>query len=110
MPLPGRKRVSLALLLVLAAGLAVAAGAAAAAAQEMSCCPAAPGAERGCTWLGASDCCPERPAAPTPVNATPPAPTACASVTPLGVSFAPTLLSRAAPAPTSRVSTLVLRL
>jgi hypothetical protein len=110
MPLPGRKRASLALLLVLAAGLALAAGAAAAAAQAMSCCPPALESERGCTWLGASDCCPERPAAATAVNATPPAPSACASVTPLGVSFAPAALSRAAPAPASRVSSLVLRL
>ena len=71
MPLPGRKRASLVLLLILAAGLVAAGSAAAAGAQDMACCPA--GMESGCTWLGASDCCPERPTAPAPTStATPP--------------------------------------
>ena len=110
MPLPGRKRASLALLLVLAAGLAVAAGAAAAAVPEMACCPATLESERGCTWLGASDCCPERPAAPTPVNATPPAPASGPELTPYGVALAPVALSRAAPPPARPDTTRVLRL
>jgi hypothetical protein len=94
MSLSGRKRASLVLLLVLAAGL-VAAGAAAAAAspshpQQMLCCPAdMASAASGCAWLGASDCCPERPTAQAPSNAAPPAP----------ASFSPLLLSAAAGAP-----------
>lgn len=73
---PGRHRTSVLLLLVLAAGF-LAAGASAAAsaqAQEMACCPAGMEASAGgCAWLGAGDCCPERPAAPAPSNAAAPA-------------------------------------
>lgn len=38
----------------------------------MECCP--PGVEMGagCTWLGAGDCCPERPGAPAQPQAAPP--------------------------------------
>jgi hypothetical protein len=110
MPLPGRKRASLALLLVLAAGLAAAAVAGAAAAQDMSCCPAGMESERGCTWLGASDCCPERPSAPAPSNATPPAPAACSAL--VAPTFAPALTPLAIDAPVlaSHARTLVLRL
>jgi hypothetical protein len=70
----GRRRASLLALLVLAAGLVVAA-AAAASPHGMACCPAGASADRGCAWLGAGDCCPERPAAPAPLtpNAPPPA-------------------------------------
>jgi hypothetical protein len=110
MPLPGRKRASLALLLVLAAGLAVAAIAGAAAAQDMSCCPAGMEAERGCTWLGASDCCPERPSAPAPSNATPPAPAVCSAVAAPGFAPAPVALATDAPALPRHVHTTVLRL
>ena len=87
MSLTGRKRASFVLLLVLAAGLAVAgAAAAAASAQEMACCPAGmASAAGGCAWLGAGDCCPERPTASAPSNAAPPAP---ASFTPLILSAA----------------------
>jgi hypothetical protein len=110
MPLLGRKRVSLALLLVLAVGLAAAAVAGAAAGQDMSCCPAGMEPERGCTWLGASDCCPERPNAQAPSNATPPAPPACSAVTPPGFALAPATLAPDAPVLPSRVRTTVLRL
>ena len=71
MSFSGRKRASLILLLILAAGLVLAGAAAAARAQEMACCPA--GMESGCTWLGAGDCCSERPAAQASTStATPP--------------------------------------
>ncbi len=79
MPIPGRKPASLVLLLVLAAGLAAAGGAAATGAQEMACCPAT--MDSGCTWLGAGDCCPERPAAPASTQAATPAPAACCALT-----------------------------
>ena len=110
MPLPGRKRVSVVLLLVLAAGVAAALVAGAAAAQEMSCCPAGMEAERGCTWLGASDCCPERPNAPAPSNAASPA-LAPSSVLP-AAAFAPAPLALASDAPAlpSHARSLVLRL
>ena len=78
MPISGRKRASLVLLLVLVAGLAVAGAAAAAGAQEMACCPA--GMDSGCTWLGAGDCCPERPTAQAPAQATVAAPSACGAI------------------------------
>ena len=81
MPLPGRKRASVVLLLVLTAGLAAAAVAGAAAAQDMACCPMGMEAERGCTWLGVADCCAERPGAPAPANAAPPAPAAFGALT-----------------------------
>ena len=72
MSFSGQKRASLVLLLILAAGLVLAGAAAASRAQDMACCPA--GVESDCTWLGASDCCPERPMAPAPTStATPPA-------------------------------------
>ena len=79
MSFPGRKRASLILLLVLAASLAVAGASAAGAAgaEEMACCPA--GMASGCTWLGASDCCPERPIASAPAQGTVAAPAACAA-------------------------------
>jgi len=92
MSLTGRKRASFVLLLVLAAGLAAAGAAAAVAAstQEMACCPAGMASESGgCAWLGAGDCCPERPAASAPSNAAPPAP----------ASFTPLLLPAPAGAP-----------
>jgi hypothetical protein len=73
----GRRRASWLVLLVLAAGflLAAAAAASAASAHEMACCPDEAANERGCAWLGAGDCCPERPAAPAPLapNGAPPA-------------------------------------
>ena len=75
----GRKRASLILLLVLAAGLALAGAAAAARTQEMACCPA--GMESGCTWLGASDCCPERPTAPAPTSTATPSGGVCSVLT-----------------------------
>jgi hypothetical protein len=83
MSLPGRHRTSLLLLLVLAVGFLAAGASAAVGAQApaMACCP--PGMEAsagGCAWLGAGDCCPERPAAPAPSNAAPPA-TAAALLT-----------------------------
>jgi hypothetical protein len=83
------------LLLVLAVGF-LAAGASAAAstqAQEMACCPAGMEASAGgCAWLGAGDCCPERPAAPAPSNAAAPA--------------AASLLTLALPAPTAAPAAL----
>jgi hypothetical protein len=70
----GRERTSLALLLVLVAGLFAAGAAVANSPQPMACCPAGmDAAATGCTWLGAGDCCAERPIAPPPANATPPA-------------------------------------
>lgn len=80
MSVPRRKRASFLLLLVLAAGFAFAGAAAGASAPEMACCPAGMGMmdtgadARGCAWLGAGDCCPERPTAPAPSSAAPPAP------------------------------------
>lgn len=82
--LPRRQRVSRILLLVLAVGIAAAAVGTAASADDMACCP--PGASLepgGCTWLGAGDCCPERPSAPATSHAAPPAPA------PLLVALAP---------------------
>ena len=93
MSLSGRKRASLVLLLVLAAGLAAAGGAAAAGAQEMACCPAGM-VESGCTWLGASDCCPERPMVPASAQVSVAAPAACGAI--VGQSFAPPLQLAAA--------------
>ena len=92
MSLSGRRRASFVLLLVLAAGLAAAGAAAAASTQEMTCCPAGmASASGGCAWLGAGDCCPERPTAPAPSSAAPPAP----------ASFTPLLLPATAGAPAS---------
>jgi hypothetical protein len=105
MPLPGRKRTSVVLLLVLAASLA-----AAAAAQDMACCPAGMEADLGCTWLGASDCCPERPGAPAPVNATPLAPTAFGPLTLPSVALATVAITPDALGRPSHVRTIVLRL
>jgi hypothetical protein len=110
MPLPGRKRASYALLLVLAAGLAVAAAAGAAAAQEVSCCPMGMEAARGCTFLGASDCCPERPNAPSHANATPPAPPACSAVVAPVFAPAPVATATGAAVLPSPSRTTVLRL
>lgn len=110
MPLPGRKRASFALLLVLAAGLAVAAVAGAAAAQDASCCPMGMEAERGCTFLGASDCCPERPSVPTHGNATPPAPPVCTGLPAPGFAPAPIASAPVAPVLPSPSRTTVLRL
>jgi hypothetical protein len=110
MPLPVRKRASLVLLLVLATGLAAAAVAGAAATQDMSCCPAGMEGERGCTWLGGSDCCPERPNAPAPSNAAPPAPAACSAVAAPAFAPAPAALANDAPVLASRARSLVLRL
>ena len=107
MPTPGWKRASLILLLVLAAGLALA-GAAAACAQEMACCPA--GMESGCTWLGASDCCPERSTTPAPTStATPPA-AACSLLTLPTVSGSLLALPARAILPQAAPRNLVLRL
>jgi len=93
MPLPDRKRASLVLLLILAAGLGVAGAAAAASVQEMACCPAtAAAAASPCAWLGAGDCCPERPVAPAPSNTAPPAPASCAALTLPVLSAAPAAL------------------
>jgi hypothetical protein len=90
MSLSGRKRASFGLLLILAAGLALAGAAAAASAHEMSCCAAGmDSGASGCTWLGAGECCPERPTAPAPSNAAPPAP----------ASFTPLILPASAGAP-----------
>ena len=76
------------MLLVLAAGLAAAGAAVAASTQEMACCPAGmDSGVKGCTWLGAGDCCPERPAAPAPSSAAAPAPAAFAA--PITGAFAP---------------------
>ena len=110
MPLPGRKRASLVLLLVLAAGLATAGAAAAAAEAAMGCCPATAAESTGCVWLGSAECCPERPAAPTPVNAAPPAPAASALPTPHCVVFAPLSRVSDAPALPSQARLVVLRL
>jgi hypothetical protein len=104
----GRKRASLILLLVLAAGLALAGAAAAARTQEMACCPA--GMESGCTWLGAGDCCPERPTTPPRTStATPPA--AACSVLTLPTVAGPLLaLPACALLPGTAPRSLVLRL
>jgi hypothetical protein len=66
----GRKRASSLVLLVLAAGLALGAATAASAGavHEMACCPDEAAEQRGCAWLGAADCCPERPTAPAPAS------------------------------------------
>lgn len=89
MPVPGRHRASLLLLLVLAAGLAAAGAAAAASTQEMTCCPAGmESSASGCTWLGAGDCCPERPAAPAPSHAAAPAPAALLALIPAELAAA----------------------
>jgi len=75
MSLRSRHRTSFVMLLVLALGLAAAGAAAAAGAREMACCPAGMGSDaQGCTWLGAGDCCPERPGAPAPSSTAVPAP------------------------------------
>jgi hypothetical protein len=80
----GRRRASLLVLLVLAAGLAFAAAGAAfaASAHEMACCPAEAGDERGCAWLGAGDCCPERPSARAPAGTNGAPPSAAHASTP----------------------------
>lgn len=109
MPLPGRKRASLVLLLVLAAGLAAAGSAAAAGTQGMECCPAGM-MESGCTWLGAGDCCPERPTTTSPPQAAVAAPlagTTIAMPAPAAISH-PAAVPAALPLLTSR--NLVLRL
>jgi hypothetical protein len=93
MPLPGQHRASFLLLLVLAAGLAAAGAAAAANAQETACCPAGmESTANGCTWLGAGDCCPERPAASAPSNAAAPAPATLVAPTPAELAAAPATL------------------
>ena len=112
MSLPGRKRVSLVLLLLLAAGLALAGAAAAAGAQDMACCPSemGPGAG-GCTWLGAVDCCSERPAAQAPAHVTPPAsPTTVAWMPPAPTGTADGLLRHSLPARSLAPRAPVLRL
>jgi hypothetical protein len=108
MPLPGRKRASLVLLLILAAGLVAAGSAAAAGAQDMACCPA--GMESGCTWLGASDCCPERPTAPAPTQAATSAPAVCGVSTLPAVASALLALPARAILPHAAPRNLVLRL
>jgi len=108
MSLPGRKRASLVLLLVLAAGLALAGAAAAGSAQDMACCPA--GMESGCTWLGASDCCPERPTVPAPTQAATSAPAACGVSTLPAVASALLALPGRAILPAAAPRNLVLRL
>jgi hypothetical protein len=89
----GRRRAGLLVLLVLAAGFAFAAAGAAAAsgAHEMACCPADAADDRGCAWLGAGDCCPERPAGPAPAspNAAPPASTTAAASALVPPAFGP---------------------
>ncbi len=87
MSISGRKRASLVLLLVLAAGLVLAGAAAAGNAQEMACCPA--GMESGCTWLGAGDCCPERPVAQARSFGATPSAAACGVLTLPAVSSLP---------------------
>ena len=109
MSLSGRKRASLVLLLVLAAGLAAAGGAAAAGAQEMACCPAGM-VESGCTWLGASDCCSERPTAPAPTQAATSAPAGCGVSTLTAVPGALLALPASAILPPAAPRHLVLRL
>ena len=108
MSFSGRKRASLVLLLVLAAGLALAGAAAAACAQEMTCCPA--GMESGCAWLGAGDCCPERPMTPPRTStATPPA-AACSLLTLPTVAGSLLALPARAILPQAAPRNLVLRL
>jgi len=81
------------LLLVLAAGLAAAGAAAAASVQDMECCPAGmESSATGCTWLGAGDCCPERPAAPAPSNAAAPAPAVFTALPTAALAAAPAAL------------------
>jgi hypothetical protein len=110
MPLSGRKRASFALLLILAAGLVVAGAAAAASMQEMRCCPAGAEVEAHCTWLGASECCPERPGAAAPAHGTPAAPPAHGLLTPQAILFAPAARAPGALALPLPARTLVLRL
>jgi hypothetical protein len=111
MPLSGRKRASLVLLLVLAAGLVVAGAAAAASVQEMGCCPAGVASTAsGCTWLGAGDCCPERPAASAPSSAAPPVPASCGALTLPAVPSAPAALPACVSHAQRTLRTSVLRL
>jgi hypothetical protein len=101
MSVPGRRCASFWLLLILAAGLATAGAAAAASAQEMACCPAGmESSANGCTWLGAGDCCPERPSAPAPGNAAAPAPASSLAPALAALTAAPAAL----PACTSRAA------
>ena len=112
MSLAGRKRVSLVLLLLLAAGLALAGAAAAAGAQDMACCQTemAPGTS-GCTWLGTTDCCSERPAAQAPSHVTAPAsPTTLAWMSPAFTGAAGALLHHPLPARSLAPRAPVLRL
>ncbi len=111
MPTPGRKRASLVLLLVLAAGLAAAGAAAATGNQDMACCPMGTEMEaRGCTWLGASDCCPERPTVSAPPSPAAPAPPVCPALTLPGVDATATSFAPAAPRLPTPLRTVVLRL
>jgi len=110
MSFSGRHRTSFLLLLVLAAGLAAAgaASASAAATPEMVCCPAGmESGANGCAWLGAGDCCPERPAAPAPSNASAPAPAPLLALTLPALAASPVALpagaSHARHAPRSEV-------
>lgn len=82
MPTSGRKRASLALLLVLAVGLVAAGVGAAANAREMMCCSESMETRAsGCAWLGAGDCCTAAPTAPAPSSPAPPAPASCGALT-----------------------------
>jgi hypothetical protein len=111
MPTPGRKRASLVLLLVLAAGLAAAGAAAASGTQDMACCPMGSEMEaRGCTWLGASDCCAERPTAPAPPSAAPPGPPICPALILPAASSRAIALAPVAPTLPTPLRTVVLRL
>ena len=110
MRLAPRKRASWLLLLVLAAGLAVAGASAATGSQEMSCCPVEMGETRGCVWLGAADCCPERPSVCAPAQpATAPVAARPAPAFALLVP-APAWLPPLAPTLPSPTRTIVLRL
>jgi len=108
MSFPGRHRTSFLLMLVLAVGLAAAGAASAADTPEMVCCPAGmESSANGCAWLGAGECCPERPAAPAPSNAAAPAPAPLLALTLPAPAAAPAALpagaSHARHAPRSEV-------
>jgi hypothetical protein len=64
----------------------------------------------GCAWLGAGDCCPERPAAPAPSNAAAPAPAPLLALTSPALAAAPPALPAGASHARRALPSEVLRL
>jgi hypothetical protein len=107
---PGRRHAIL-LLLCMAVGLFAAGVAAAAGSHDVACCPSGmESAANGCTWLGAGDCCPQRPGATAPSHAAPPAAPCFVALNLSAPSAGPALLPANASPTAPNLRSTVLRL